>query len=58
VAALPSQQLRSDLRARLNKRDSSLRNQLDQQRSQRYTQLFILTVKNMVLALSFAFWLF
>ena len=58
VAALPPQQLRSDLLTRLNQRDSNLRNQLDRQRSQRFTQLFILTVKNVVLALIFAFCLF
>jgi len=58
VAALPPQQLRSDLLARLNKQDSNLRNQFVQQRSQRYTQLFSLTVKNVVLSLIFAYCLF
>ncbi|MEX0587781.1 MAG: hypothetical protein WD136_00855 [Cyanobium sp.] len=58
ASSLPPLQLRTDLLDRLDQRDSTLRGQLDLQRSQRFTQLVFLTIKNVLLALLFSFSLY
>ncbi len=58
LLALPADQQRADLSKRVNERESALRNEIEKQRSQRFAALVVLTVKNILLSLLFAFCLF
>jgi hypothetical protein len=58
LLALPPDQQRADLSKRLNERESALRNEIEKQRGQRFASLVVLTVKNILLSLLYAYCLF
>jgi hypothetical protein len=58
IAELDPQQQRADLLKRLNDRESSLRLDLDRQRTQRSTAIIWQTIKNVLISLLFGYCLF
>jgi hypothetical protein len=58
ISILNPQQQRADLLKRIDDRNLALRNELDRQRTQRFTAIVWLTVKNVLIALLFSYCLF
>jgi len=58
VAILNPDQQRSDLLKRLDDREAAVRNELERQRTQRFTAIVWLTVKNVLISLLFGYCLF